>query len=409
MSIFTPALRNLDDATWRAAYDTMVIAFGDTELIGDIERWHSVMEYPRTFAAYDGDLPIGTAGAFSFTMSVPGGRCPVAGVTMVSVLPTHRRRGVLTAMMRHQLDDIHERGREAVAVLTASEPGIYGRFGYGIGAATQRLRIPRDPHALRLPPGTAAVTLRFADLEAALPAVERVYARHIDDRPGLIERDERWARMVNANDTWNHPPTPVRCVLAERDGEVVGYARYHRSDEPVPGNPGGVVNVRDAVADDPAAYAEIWRFLLDQDLTSHVYAELALDDPLTYLLGHYRRTVPRVVDASYVRLVDVGRALAARTYRTPVDLVFEVRDTFCPWNSGTWRLSGDTTGATCERTGDAADLALGVRELGSAYLGGVSPHVMAGSGEIAEPRAGALEEFARAFTSPRAPSLAFGF
>jgi predicted acetyltransferase len=404
-----PDIRALDAETWPAARDTMMTAFGDDESPEEARRWDTVAEFPRMFAAYEGDLPIGTAGAFSFTMSVPGGRCRAAGVTMVSVLPTHRRRGVLTRMMRHQLGDIRERGEEPLAILVASEPGIYGRFGYGIGAYEQHMRIPRDPRALRVPPGIDEVTLRFADLESALPAVENVYARCVNERPGLVERDERWARFLNANDTWNHGGASVRCVLAERAGEVVGYARYHRTSEPRPGEPGGIVKVRDVFAVDPAAYAAVWRFLLDMDLTVTALVRRPVDDPLTYLLTNPRRAVPRVADASHVRLVDVGRALAARTYRVPIDLVFEVDDTFCEWNAGRWRLSGDDRGATCERTTDTADIALGVRELASAYLGAVSPHVMAGSGEIDERRPGALDEFARAFSVPRAPFLAFDF
>lgn len=114
-------------------------------------------------------------------------------------------------------------------------------------------------------------------------------------------------------------------------------------------------------------------------------------------------------DALHVRLVDVGAALEARTYQTPVDVVFEVEDSFCPWNEGRWRLTGDAKGASCVRTEDSPDLALSVRELGVVYLGGVSLASLAAGGLVRELRQGALAEASSAFASTVAPWLPHGF
>jgi predicted acetyltransferase len=90
-------------------------------------------------------------------------------------------------------------------------------------------------------------------------------------------------------------------------------------------------------------------------------------------------------------------------------VVFEVEDSFCPWNAGRWRLSGDAKGASCERTTDSADLALSVRELGAAYLGGVSLAALAAAGRVRELRQGALAEASVGFASTVAPWLPHGF
>lgn len=127
-------------------------------------------------------------------------------------------------------------------------------------------------------------------------------------------------------------------------------------------------------------------------------------------MSDIRRCGLRVRDDLHLRLVDVGAALRVRTYQAPLDVVFEVEDAFCPWNEGRWRLTGDPKGATCERTADAADLSLSVRELGAAYLGGVSLSSLAAAGLVRELREGALAEASVGFlASGLAPWLPHGF
>lgn len=135
-----------------------------------------------------------------------------------------------------------------------------------------------------------------------------------------------------------------------------------------------------------------------------------MDDAVLHLVSDVRRCDIRLRDSLHVRLVDVGAALEARTYRGPLDVVFEVEDAFCPWNAGRWRLTADAKGgASCKRTEDAADLALSVRELGSAYLGGEALSSLALAGRVRELRAGAVAEASAAFLSDVAPWLPRGF
>ncbi|MDV5145672.1 GNAT family N-acetyltransferase [Streptomyces sp. SBC-4] len=408
----TTELRVLDPAEWDRWYEVLELAFGGVaEAPEERALWRDLTEFDRSLGVWDGDLCVGTAGAFSFRLTVPGGASvPAGGVTMVSVAGTHRRRGILTSMMRRQLDDLRAAG-ESVAVLTASEPEIYGRFGYGVAAYTARATIDTTRVRLSVPEGTDGVVLRQADLKQSSAACEEVYARLVPRRPGMLARLPQWERLPLID-----PPadrggaSPRLCVLAERAGEVVGFAHYAIKPEWSFSGADGSVTVHQLMGLDAVAEAALWRFLCSVDLTREVRVHSRpVDDAWQHLVSDVRRCAPTVRDSLHVRLVEVGAALAARTYQAPVDVVFEVEDAFCPWNEGRWRLTGDRKGATCVRTSDPADLELSVRELGTAYLGGPSLMSLAAAGRVRELREGALVEASVAFGSPVAPWLPHGF
>ncbi|MFF0444832.1 GNAT family N-acetyltransferase [Streptomyces sp. NPDC004609] len=405
----TTELRVLSPSEWDVWYSALERTFGDGDKGSEHrELVRSLTHYDRSLGVYDGDECVGTAGSFPFEVTVPGGSLvPSAGVTMVSVAATHRRRGILTSLMRRQLDDVRERG-EPLAVLLASEPAIYGRFGYGI--ASRRLRADIDTSRVRLD-GPAedgdAIRLRQVAPADAMAACEAVYAGIVPTRPGMIDRLPGWDRLQVFD---RDPSAPLQCVLAERDGEVSGYALFrHRSSWNAAG-PDGTVELRELNALDASSYAALWRFLFGIDLTSTLSCDnRPADDPLFHLVSDPRRCALRVWDGLHLRPVDVGAALAARTYRVPVDAVLEVEDSFCPWNEGRWRLSGDHKGAVCERTADAADLVLSVRDLGALYLGGSSLRELEGAGRVRAVSPAVVETASMAFGSDVAPWVPHDF
>ncbi|CAM5326466.1 hypothetical protein SSPIM334S_08223 [Streptomyces spiroverticillatus] len=413
----TTELRVLTEAEWEPFYASLERAFAVTESQEEQQLYRDLTEFDRTLGVWEGDSCVATAGAFSFRMTVPGGASlPVAAVTMVSVAATHRRRGVLTSMMRHQLDDVRARG-EAVAVLVASEPMIYGRFGYGVGTFETRAEIDTARVRIAVPEGTDDVRLRYAQVTD--PGVHRtceeIYARAVPGRPGMMARQPGWDRLPMLDPEKDREgATALQCVLAEdADGTVLGFARFRVKPQWSAAGADGVVFLEDLEAVGPRApqaAAALWRFLFDLDLTSKLVAlNRPSDDTWVHLVSDVRRSSLVLRDALHVRLVDVGAALEARTYRTPVDVVLEVEDAFCPWNEGRWRLTGDAKGAVCVRTAEPADLALSVRELGAAYLGGVSLAALAAAGRVRELREGAVAEAAAAFGSDVAPWLPHGF
>jgi predicted acetyltransferase len=373
------------------------------------------LEFDRSLAAFDGATLVGTAGAYSFQLTVPGSQAlPAAGVTWVAVLPSHRRRGVLTSLMRRQLADVRDRG-EPLAVLWASESVIYPRFGYGRGMWHADFTLYRGEGTLaRTAPADGGLRLRLVDPVAAMPELAKVYEAVLPSRPGLIARNEPWWRGVVYDPADRRQGTsPLHCVLAEDDGGPRGYALYsavHRwdSDTSLPDN---TLNVREMVATDATASAALSTDLLSRDLTTEFLLRgRPVDDPLLYQLADPRRARPRLKDALWVRIIDVPGALARRRYSAPADVVLEVRDDLLPANAGRWRLTttgfaGDGRGlsAACVASSSAPDVLLDVTQLGAAYLGGTTLSALAGAGLVTEDRPGAVRQLSTALSWDPAP------
>jgi len=375
----------------------------------------SRVEFGRTLAAFDGGDVVGAAGIFSFRMRIPGALAPVAGVTMIAVLPSHRRRGILTTLVRRQFADIRARG-EAVAALFASEAGIYGRFGYG-RASWQAFFTLRggegklDPAA----PTDENLRLRIAEPAAVRPELAKVHDLVLAERPGVYARNEAWwDKILDDPEEERAGATPLRCVLSEDDAGPRGYALFRARSRWDEGAflPDSSLDVYEAMTTDPAAAAAIWGDLLSRDLVTEFQAGLRpVDDPLLYLLADPRRLRAQISDGLWVRLVDVGEALGQRRYSSPVDVVIDVTDDLCPDNQGRWRLATGPAGAgaagmepaaglagVCERTTRPADIVLPVQALGSAYLGGTLLGPLARAGMITEIRPGTVAALSTAMS-----------
>ncbi|HYT10406.1 MAG TPA: GNAT family N-acetyltransferase [Mycobacteriales bacterium] len=399
-------LRPIDRAELPSFYRTLAETFGEDPRDDDRERFAKLFEPERSLAAFDGDQVVSTAGAYTRQMTLPGGPRPVAGVTIVGVLPTHRRRGLLTEMMRRQLTELHERQQEPVAALWASEGGIYGRFGYG--AAARQVALSGSKSRMRLRPdvplGSGRVTL--ATPEQARPHEIAVYDQVWRSAVGFLERDERWwDRVFDDREHLRGGATARRHALhVEQDGSVTGYATYRLKDEWTFAQNDSEVLVLDVLTTTAPAYTALWSYLAGIDLHPKIARQRApLDDPLQHMLLDVRALRTEVYDSLWVRLADLGGALAERTYSTDLDVVLEVTDEFCPWNAGSWRLSGDASGARCERSTDAADLTLSAADLAAAFLGGPTLVSLAGTGRVLEQTRGALSATSRAFAADRQP------
>jgi predicted acetyltransferase len=422
-------IRLISEADFGAFEAVLGHAFNAAHSI-DEELQHDLplFEFDRTMAAFDGADMVGTATVFTFRMSVPGDCASVAGVTAVSVLPSHRRRGILSSLMHRLLADIRDHG-EAVAALHASEAGIYGRYGYGAATGELDLTIRRGEGALSVPaaaPGPdgagSAPRLRIAEPQDATAELGKVFAAVLDSRPGLPARDGRW---------WDHilwdpehrrsGSSPLRCVIAEDDAGPRGYALFSVKPQwDDYGLPCGVLRVRELMATDPAAHAAVWNDLLSRDLVAEVRAPARpVDEPLLFLLADRRRARPRIADGLWIRLVSVPDALTQRRYSCAVDVVIEVADDLLPENAGRWRLRapGLPVGsdpavagpATCERTSAAADVILPVQSLGAAYMGGTRLGELAAAGLARQVRPGALAALSAALSWDPAPWCPTGY
>jgi predicted acetyltransferase len=383
-------------------------AFNSTWPTEEFLEWERrTFEPERSLAAFDGDEIIGTTMVMSFDLIVPGGEVSAAGITGVAVLPSHRRRGVLSSLMNTQLADISS-GAEPVAALFSSESAIYGRYGYGPASGHFSYVIKRGEGLLGLPPEPPA--LRIADPKDVTASLKLVHDAVRVTRPGMMSRSKAYWEVFLADPEFSREgSSPMRCVLAEDDSGPRGYALYSgRPNWGDDGIPAQVLSVRELFAVDRDATTTLWADLLSRDLVSEVRVRSRpVDDPLLHQLEDPRRARASYMDGLWIRLVDLPEALMRRRYTREVDLVLEVTDERLPGNSGRWRLQagglGDDGKPACERSAADPDLALPVSVLGCAYLGGTRLGALAAAGLITELRPGAVAELSAAMWWDPAP------
>ena len=343
-----------------------------------------LLDFARGLGAFDGDEMVGKTQAITFSMSVPGGHLPTAGVTAVTVFPTHRRRGILTELMRRQLDDIRDRG-EPLAALWSSESLIYGRYGYGLAVESDRASIDRRHTAFRSDIPTAAGEVRFVDSDAALERWPPLYERLRESRPGMMNRiPGHWSAHIIPRAEKPEGGFSKRQYVeyTGADGPE-GYAIYAVKSDWSEGLPRGTVRVPELVAANPAAEATLWRYLFGIDLVETIEAgNLPPDDPLLWMLADPRHLRRLRGDTLWLRILNVPRALEGRAYLADGRLVLDVRDPFGPWAAGRFELVVEGGNASCRPTDAPPDLALGAEDLAVAYLGGVSASVLARAGRV---------------------------
>lgn len=335
----------------------------------------------RTVAAFDGSHIVGTLGAFPFDVTIPGGRSiTMAGTTIVTVAATHRRRGVLTAMMRDHLEDGRQRGEPLVG-LWSSESVIYGRYGFGV--ATENNAIEIDQNRISIDGDSGSV--RLVTTEEAITLFPAVYEMERPRRPGMLSRSELWWKHHFDDPKANRDGfSSLRCVLHESDGVHDGYAIYRQKSNWDTGFPDGKISIRELIAPAPAAHTGLWQYLTAIDLFPQIeYWNLPVDDPLAWKVPDHRRIKRKRWDALYLRILDPVQALEARTYAVDGVVRFAVDDPFLPDVGGSFELAVVDGVGRCRRVDDAVtDLNLGATDLASLYLGGNSTSSMAQAGRI---------------------------
>jgi predicted acetyltransferase len=378
----------------------------------DAERWGEFLcevGYDRSHAAWEGDQLVGTAQAWRFRMSVPGGAdLPAAGICAVGVRPTHRRRGVLRAMKRRQLDDVRAWG-EPLAILWATDAGIYERFGYGLATYRCVMDLDRD-HAVFRDPWPPIGQTRLVDIDEALELFPPIYERLRRETPGLLARSATWwlERSLGGRAPKGDPRF---LLLLEIEGAPAGYAVYRaHSQQDDRAIPVGWVEASEVIGTSPAAARELWRTLFGIDLMDRIRApRLPPDHLLIRTIAQPRRMRLDLRDGVWLRLVELTAALEGRGYDVDDTVVFEVRDELCPWNAGRWQLAVEGGRGRVTRTGASADLALDVSALGATYLGGVTLAQLARAGQVDQLTPDGLKRAGQLFRADVAPWCADGF
>jgi predicted acetyltransferase len=374
------------------------------------------LDADRVRIGRDGDLLVVGGRAYGMAMTLPGGEpVPAAGIAWVSVAPTHRRRGLLRALMDELVADARDRG-DVLAILTASEGGIYRRFGYGVATRWQTLRIDRARAQLvpELVPGPdeVAARCRFVDLADAYEPVARVHERFRSVRPGVVTRPESLFRATLLS-TQHDAPGAHRRVVVHHDarGRPDGYAIWTGEQSARPdGTPDGTLHLQELVAIDGVGLRALWSLVLGVDLVATVSARnRPVDDPLPSMLTDVRAAAVTLVrDGVWARPLDVAAALSARRSTSDGGLVLEV---VAPQSkgggpdpaAGRWRWESGPAGASCSATDASPQVTLGLAELGALLLGGTSCHALHLAGLVDEHVPGAVAEADALFSWPVQP------
>ena len=400
-------IRPITPEQWRPYGDVLGSAFGETLADAELADHQLGFEFDRSMAAFDGDRIVGTGGADSMDLTLPGlTTIPVGGLTAISVLPTHRRRGILRAMILHHFEEVESRG-ELVSALGASESVIYGRFGYGMATTQAWYEIDPRHGAFLRQPDRGAGRLRLLDPEETAKLVPAFYDRYRRSQPGELTRKPSWWDVYTRDPDWTRDGASRHfdVVYESEPGRVDGWASYRIKPSWSKGLPGNLVKVRMLVGLTPEADAALWRYVLDLDLAGSVQVDdRPVDDPIRWRLADPRRLrVTEIGDQLWIRLLDLPGALEARRYATEGELVLEVTDALRPRNQGRFRLEAGAEGAACRPTRAEPDIALDVAALGAAYLGGASLATLGRAERAAELTPGALLRADRLFASDPVP------
>jgi predicted acetyltransferase len=388
-------IRNAAPEEYEAAVEVISTAFlerPDTRAVAKdlVRSW----EPQRTWVAFDGARAVGTFRSWGTELTVPGGAAlPAAAVAAVTVLASHRRRGILTGMAAKEHAALRERG-EAMGLLYASEYPIYGRFGYAPGTRWADWTIDARAAGVR---GSAAGSIDVLTPDhAAMRTVMAVFDRWRRRQAGEIRRrDEGWElRLGLRQEPWGDGWKGWLLLHRDEAGEVDGYARYKASPKWENGAPAGELEAQELVALTDAAYADLVRFLLEIDLVSTVkLAGRRESERARWLLANGRAArLTATGDGLWVRLFDVPRALEARTYDRTARLALEVVDDVAWGGTRRYLLDASPDGATCRPTDASPDLVLPVAALGGAYLGGTRLRDIVLATGADEHRPGALAE-----------------
>jgi predicted acetyltransferase len=404
-------IRNIAEDELEPYSQQMARTFGNDYNPESLEFRKQLFEFDRNLAVLDKGMIAATAGIYTFKMTVPGGgQLGCAGVTMVTVRSTHRRQGVLTAMMRKQLHDVRDR-REPLAALWASEASIYGRFGYGTAIQSMELKIEREWSALRFgvpSPGQ----VRLVDAEEAKAKWPAAWERAGANMPGWVTRTPVWwdIRIFRDPKDWREGWTAnYYAQYEDTSGEVRGVARYRIKQNWDGGIPNANLRVEEMAAETPEAYAGLWRFITSVDLVGTIELQNAsVDEPLYWMLADSRRLERKSFDSIWVRLVDIEGALGGRRYSTEGRVVFRVNDSFLPWCDGTFELEGGGEGAICRATNATPEVTLSAADLATVYLGGARLEALSRAGRV-EGDPAAIRRADVMFSWDRAPYCAEHF
>jgi len=381
-------IRPISSDELRAFAQVWERAFNFDEKDEELAALKKTFEFDRSIVAEDGERFVGTGGAYTFDLTTPGGHVATGGLTAIAVLPTHRRRGILTDIMRYHFDEVRSR-QEPLSVLRASESAIYSRYGYGVATVDAGFEIDRR-HTSFATDLISSGMVRLVEKDDARRLMPEIYARVGANWPGFLSRSaDEWDLHMLDLEHWRDGMTANRYVVYEEDGEALGYVRYRVREKWEQGHANGELRVSELMALTPAAEATLWSYLFSVDLIQTIKTNTrSTEELLSVLLADPRRMKTKQGDGLWARLLDVPAALNGRRYPVEGHLVFEVVDPFLPDVGGVFELEGGPDGAECRRSTATPELTFDISGLSARYLGDGSFRLLHEAGRVTGDRDG---------------------
>ena len=360
----------------------------------DIDTFRLLFDPERSLCAFENGKIVGNVASYYTDMTIPGGTfLPTAGVAQVSVQATHRRKGILTMLMRRQLNEINERD-EPIAFLGASETAIYGRFGYGVSSFIQEWEFDKHNNTKFINGFNPKGQIQFIEIEDAKKIFPDVYEKIRPSRPGFVSRKRAnwdnntgWDWVFKKSTLFGQNPNRF-FIKYTVNSETQGYAIYKVNQT---GPFAGELTIMELMALNIDAYKSLWRFCLDMDLVNTVKApDRPLDDPILWMLQNSRRK-RTLTDSGWLRIVNVEKALAKRAYSFEGEINLQIEDKVCDWNDGIFNLQGSPLGAKCNRSSEKADIVISASSLASIYFGTTSFSNLFSAGLVEENTPGSIQ------------------
>jgi predicted acetyltransferase len=391
-------IRSATDADWPSISLLDATSFGVFGHPESLAAWRTLMPSDSSVLACEGRDVVGMAHYLDMRLTVPGGAVlPMAGVTLVAVAPTHRRRGLLRAMYA----ELHDRIADGypVAGLTASEGGIYGRFGYGPATIEQEFSVDRRLAGFRddAPDPGCVRMVKPADHADDLA---EIYERWRRQTPGGLVRPEAlWAELLADREWVRRGGTELFAFL-----HPDGYALYRVfGDDPM------FVRVAEFTAATADAHIALSRALLGLDLMEKVVFGTHPADPLPYLLTDHRLArITHHEDGLWLRMMDIPAVLEARTYQAELSTVLEIADGFRS-DGGRFALQIRDGQARCTPTDAPAEMQMGLDVLGSLYFGAHKASSFAAANRLHSKDSILTRKVDAAFACDVPAQLGFGF
>ncbi len=378
----TPALRNYVAAMREGFFENPVADDG-------MELWHSLVLSDRTRlrAIYDVDRPFGmqqqpvaTFASWDATINTGRELAPCNMITDVTVQATHRRQGLMNALVTTDLDEARERGA-VFSALTATDARIYSRFGFGVSATARSIELNTGPRFQMVTKPSGQVV--FADPGAIADERRAVFDQFHRQQFWSVERANHY--WVTGFDWKTQSKEDQRAAVhLDESGKPDGFAVFVVRDDHL--------LIRDLLGLNIAAELELLRILAHTEGHEKVLWPRCYNrrHPLTWALSDHRvaKTVSEY-DTVWVRIMDVERALAMRAFDNDGHATIAVDDPMGQV-SGTYALEVRGGVAAVERTDAAPDVSLQLATLSALYSGLAHPMELAATGTIEGSREGLM-------------------